>query len=65
MNAPSQNKQLKDSEIQKQNQDLPNIPASSEKIKTGNAADEQIQHTSQLQKDGKTENTEKNPKQHR
>lgn len=46
-------------EIQKQNEDLPNIPSSSEKIKSGDKTKEQVKHTSKLQKDGKTDNTEK------
>ncbi|MGV8915892.1 MAG: hypothetical protein ACOH1X_10645 [Kaistella sp.] len=62
MNSDSQDKKSEDAQIKKQNQDLPNIPASSEKIKSGNTADKQITETSKLQKEGKTDNTEKNPK---
>lgn len=62
MKSDSQDKKSKDAQVKKQNQDLPNIPASSEKIKSGNMADKQITETSKLQKEGKTDNTEKNPK---
>lgn len=47
-------------ETKKQNQDLPNIPASTSEIKKEQPADKQIHHTSKLQDDGKTDNTEKN-----
>ena len=45
-------------EIKKQNQDLHNIPASSEKIKSGETAEKEIRETSRLHKNGKTDNTE-------
>ena len=48
----------KQAEIKKQNQDLPNIPASSEKITSGETAEREIKHTSKLHKDGKTDNTD-------
>ena len=53
-NDPNANK----AEIKKQNQDLPNIPASSEKIKSGETAEKEIRETSRLHKNGKTDNTE-------
>ena len=53
-NDPKANK----AEIKKQNQDLPNIPASSEKIKSGETAEKEIRETSRLHKNGKTDNTE-------
>lgn len=53
-----QNK-TKEAEVKKQNQDLPNIPASSEKIISGETAEREIKQTSKLHKDGKTDNTDK------
>ena len=47
----------KDAEIKKQNQDLPNIPASSEKVNSEKTVDRQIKESSKLNKDGKTDNT--------
>ena len=46
-----------DAEIKKQNQDLPNIPASSEKVNSEKTVDRQIKESSKLNKDGKTDNT--------
>jgi hypothetical protein len=62
MNKPSQKSEEKDSEALKQNQDLPNIPASSEKIKSEHEAKKEIKESSKLHKDGKTDNTEANSK---
>ena len=50
----------KSAETKKENQDLPNIPASSEKINSEKAVKKQIQESSKLNKDGKTDNTKKN-----
>ncbi len=47
-------------EIVKQNQDFPNIPASSEKIHHEKTVKKEIRETSKLHDDGKTHNTEKN-----
>ena len=52
-NDPKTNK----AEIKKQNQDLPNIPASSEKVNSEKTVDRQIKESSKLNKDGKTDNT--------
>ena len=49
----------KEAEIKKQNQDFPNIPASSEKIHSEKTAKKEIKETSKLHKNGKTDNTEK------
>lgn len=49
----------KPSETKKENQDFPNIPASSEKIKSDKTVKKQISESSKLHKDGKTDNTEK------
>ena len=53
-NDPKTNK----AEIKKQNQDLPNIPASSEKIKSGETAEKEIRETSRLHKTDNTEQSE-------
>lgn len=50
----------KSAETKKENQDLPNIPASSEKINSEKAVKKQIQESSKLNKDCKTDNTKKN-----
>ncbi len=47
------------SDIKKENQDLPNIPASSQKINKKQPVANQIKQGSKLQKEGKTDNTEK------
>lgn len=47
-------------EVKKQNQDFPNIPASSEKIKNDKEMKKEIKETSKLHDEGKTDNTEQN-----
>ena len=59
MDKEKNDRKTKEAEIQKQNQDLPNIPASSERIKSGNTAKKEIKESSKIHKDGKTDNTEK------
>lgn len=59
MNKNSNSKENVESDVQKQNEDLPNIPASSEKIKSGKTTEKQIKETSRLNQDGKTDNSEK------
>lgn len=49
----------KEAETKKQNQDFPNIPASSEKIHSEKTAKKEITETSKLHEDGKTDNTDK------
>ena len=44
-------------QTKKENQDLPNIPATSEKVKSEKTVDRQIKESSKLNKDGKTDNT--------
>ncbi len=44
-------------QTKKENQDLPNIPATSEKVKSKKKVDRQIKESSKLNKDGKTDNT--------
>ena len=46
-------------QTKKENQDLPNIPASSEKVNSEKTVDRQIKESSKLNKDGKTDNTKK------
>lgn len=60
MSNENTNKATEDAKIQKQNEDLPNIPASSEKINTEKTVKKEIHHTSKLQQEGNTDNTEKN-----
>lgn len=55
-----QTKKTEDAQIQKENEDLPNIPAATDKIEKVKEVKEEIKHTSDLQKDGKTDNTERN-----
>ncbi|SEM86322.1 hypothetical protein SAMN05421856_107208 [Chryseobacterium taichungense] len=45
-------------EIKKQNQDFPNIPASSKKTNPSDVDKEDVQKSSQNNKSGKTDNTE-------
>lgn len=44
-------------QTKKENQDLPNIPASSENVNSEKTVDRQIKESSKLNKDGKTDNT--------
>ena len=53
------NKKTEKAEIKKENQDFPNIPASSEKIKTEKTLKKEVRETSKLHEDGKTDNTDK------
>ena len=52
------NKKSKEAEVKKQNQDFPNMPAASEKILSESAIKKQIKKTSDLNPDGKTDNTD-------
>lgn len=49
-----------DAQTVRENQDLPNIPASTEKIEKEDNTKGEIEHTSKLHNDGKTDNTEIN-----
>ena len=53
-----QDKKTEEAAVQKQNQDFPNIPASSDTISKEETAEKEIKHTSELHPDGKTDNTE-------
>ena len=57
MDKEKNDHRTKDAEIKKQNQDLPNIPASSEKVNSEKTVKRQIKESSKLNKDGKTDNT--------
>ena len=57
MDKEKNDHKTKDAEIKKQNQDLPNISASSEKVNSEKTVDRQIKESSKLNKDGKTDNT--------
>ena len=48
----------KDAEVIKQNQDFPNVPAASEKIRSEETLKKEIKKTSDLHPDGKTDNTD-------
>ncbi|MCZ2083026.1 MULTISPECIES: hypothetical protein [unclassified Kaistella] len=50
------NKKSKDENVKKENQDFPNLPAASDKIKNENVLKKQIKKTSELNPDGKTDN---------
>ncbi len=50
----------KESDITKQNQDFPNVPAASEKIRKEETLKKEVKDSSELHSDGKTDNTEKN-----
>lgn len=47
-----------DAQLKRENQDLPNIPASTEKIEHEHEVKKEIKKTSRLHEDGKTDNTE-------
>ena len=59
MKSNNENKKPNDSQIKKENQDLSNIPAATEKVETENEVKKEIERTSKLQNEGKTDNTEK------
>lgn len=54
------NKTPEKSEIRKENQDFQNMPSSSQKNETGETMKKQVEKTSELNDEGKTDNTEKN-----
>lgn len=63
MEKDTSKKDRQKADVKKQNQDLANIPAASEKIKPGEKAQKakkEIRKTSGLHPDGKTDNTEHN-----
>ncbi|TXF79436.1 hypothetical protein [Chryseobacterium sp.] len=60
MNTDKNQEKSKESEVRKQNQDLPNIPASSDKIHSEDKTKKEIDETSELHPDGKTDNTDHN-----
>lgn len=58
MKTPKKKQKTEKAEVKKQNQDYPNIPASSERIVSQEETDQEIKKTSKLNKDGKTDNTD-------
>jgi hypothetical protein len=60
MGSKKDNSKTQESQIIKENQDLPNIQPSTEKIENENQVKEVIKKTSKLNSDGKTDNTEQN-----
>ncbi len=56
MKAPKKKQKTEKAEVKKQNQDYPNIPASSERIVSQEETDQEIKKTSKLNKEGKTDN---------
>ena len=57
------NKTPEKSEIRKENQDFQNMPSSSQKNETGETMKKQVEKTSEINEEGKTDNTEKNSDQ--
>lgn len=53
---PDKQKKNQESEVKKQNQDFPNIPAATEKIHSEEKLEKEIKKTSDLNPDGKTDN---------
>lgn len=60
MNPEKDTKKGPPAEVRKQNQDLPNIPASSEKINSEEKVKKEIKDSSKLHKSGKTESLDQN-----
>ena len=57
---PDSKEKISEAERQKQNQDFENMPASSEKQNPPAIDKKDIEKSSELNEDGKTDNTEKN-----
>ncbi|QDP86408.1 hypothetical protein FNJ88_12910 [Chryseobacterium sp. SNU WT5] len=57
MESPKDHK-TKEAEIKKENQDFPNVPASTDKINSDEKMKKEIKETSKLHPDGKTDNTD-------
>lgn len=53
-------KKTEEAEIKKENQDYRNIPAASDRIQNEKTAKKEIQESSKINSEGKTDNTEKN-----
>ncbi|MGS0747410.1 hypothetical protein [Halpernia sp. GG3] len=60
MNTKKEPTKKNEMEISKKNQDFQNIPESSSQSEDKNIKKEDIKKASELNKDGKTDNTEKN-----
>lgn len=55
----NQKKETSKSQIKKENQDLPNLPSSDEVVDTTQPTKSEVEKSSKLNKEGKTDNTEK------
>lgn len=60
MNKDKDQEKSNESEVRKQNMDLPNIPASSDKIHSEDKTKKEIDETSKLHRTGKTDNIKPN-----
>ncbi|WP_226064498.1 hypothetical protein [Kaistella polysaccharea] len=54
------NKKTEEAEVIKQNQDFPNVPAASEKVKSEKTMKKEVKESSKLNPEGKTDNTDHN-----
>ena len=54
------NNETKKAEIKKENQDFPNISASTDKVNATEKMEKEIKKTSKLNPEGKTDNTDHN-----
>lgn len=59
MNDKKQNPKTSGAQVKKENQDLENLPGADKKIETTQPTKSEIEKTSKLNKDGKTDNTDK------
>lgn len=55
-----QNQETNKAEIKKENQDFPNISASTDKVNATEKMEKEIKKTSKLNPEGKTDNTDHN-----
>lgn len=53
-------KKTEEAEVIKQNQDFPNVPAASEKVKSEKTMKKEVKESSKLNPEGKTDNTDHN-----
>lgn len=60
MNNQPSDKKEKEATVKKENQDLPNISSSTEKLHNEKNVKKQIKESSKINDEGKTDNTEQN-----
>lgn len=53
-----ENKKTSEAQIEKENQDIENLPGADEKVETTEPTKSEIEKTSKLNRDGKTDNTD-------